>query len=878
MLNYLYRWIAICMMGFLPGQVLAQAYQVKGKLTDAAGEVVAYAKIVVKGQKNGIVSNEAGEFQLSLPRGKYRLLIDHLAYLPDSTDIVVPLAGPVLVTMEEDPFSLDIVEIEGGEKDPAYAIIRQVIEHKKDHQGGPEAFSAQLYVKSVLIKDDSTYFKPPKDPFAFIRSNKDNHDSTLGDTSLLSSDSLLTDSARIAQGADTIPPRPSIQTFVEMQARTYYQAPDQVKTVVEGYRDYQNQSAESGGVYVSFDDDNASQDYRTELTNPYLFIPKFPGAGLDFYQNLIPVLELGDRPFISPIHSTLWQLIYKFRLVDRTYENGKVVYEIDITPRNSEGPYFSGTIWVIDKDWMISRVDLDIQPSGLNLFSHFTFQHRYTRAIGGQWLLEEETYDYAIREGRSIKRGNTFVKYADYDLAPVYAKNFFRNEILRTDAAAFERDSSFWSEIRPMSLSTVEDAFVIKQDSISTYHRSAEYLREQDSIYNQLSWLDFLFQGITFRDRARGMRYYFDPIASQPRPFGVGGYRHAVGGSVVKTWSRKKALSFRGEFDYGVTNKDPKGSMRLGFLYDPRHDARAYVSVGDNYSTITNFTNIGAILSRSNFVNKRFIAAGHRREIANGLMLDVNADLADYRAINQLKLAEWGNELFGDLNIPLEFDPFRQFVLNFSISYTPFQQYYLEPFRKVNLPSKWPTFTMNYRHSIPGIFNSSIHFSSLTFIIEHEFRPGSFGISRWRVRAGTFPIQQGLRFTDYTFFRGSDPYFFANPLQAFQLLGPTLSTPNEYVEGHFLHDFGGALIDKIPLLKHTPLMITCGAGSLVVADQNFFHSEVYAGIQWPIRILTERFKIGAFYVTSYSNYSSGLSGEVKFGISFFDFNQKKWMY
>ena len=677
---------------------------------------------------------------------------------------------------------------------------------------------------------------------------------------------------------DSIPPSPTIQTFVEFVAQTYYLAPGMVKTIMEGYRDYHPQSVEGGGITVSFGDANSSQDYRTELNNPFLFLPKFPGAGFTFYQNLIPIQELGDRPFISPLHSTLWQLIYEYKLLSRTYVDGQVVFEIAVTPRNPEGPYFSGTIWIVNGDWAIKRVDLSIQPSALNLFRNFRFQHQYERRPGAIWLLTDAEYEYAIQGGKTIHRATTKAQYREYNLAAELSPKMFRQELLRTDAEAFEQDSSFWTRMRPYALDQKVEQFVVKQDSISLYHNSAEYIQKQDSIYNHLNWDDFLFNGIAYLDRGHGMHYFLDPLASQPRPFGVGGYRHSLGGSVVKTWNRQKQLRVRASIDYGFLNRDLKGEGGLNYLYDPRKAGRVFASAGDNYSTITNFTNLGAILSRSNFVNKRFIRFGASRELLNGLFVGFETDMADYRAIDQLKLSEFGNNLFGELNIPLEFDPFRQMILEVNVRYTPFQKFYMEPFRKVYLPSPWPTFAVQYRHSIPGVFGSKIHFSAVTFSIDHEFRPGAMGIARWRLRAGTFPIQEGLRFTDYTFFRGSDPYLFANPLSAFQLLGPTISTPNEYIEGHFLHDFGGALIDKIPLLKRTPLMITVGAGGLYIEDQDFWHSEVFGGLLWPIRIKTTRFKIGAYYVTSYSNHSDAIAGQVKFGVSFYDPFRQRWDY
>lgn len=870
---------------------VSSAQNLQGLVLDHEGNPIPFVTVKVLGSSQGTVTNDQGKFVLPILQNRSRIVFSHLGYRQDTISLTLPYNGLYVHTLTPDFYSIDIVEIEAGKKDPAYAIMKQVIEHKKDHRNGPDLYTCSSYVKSILITDDSTLWQPPKE-LVFMgielngersrekrRKNENPADSTsVADSTLVLADSSLLDTA-IVDTTPPGPPRPYMSTFVEMMRTTHYRAPREIKTIVDGYRDFQNRSAESGGIMISFDGGNASEDYRTELQNPLLFIPKYPGADLGFYQNLVSVYELGDRPFVSPLHSTLWQIVYKFRLVSREYINGRVVFEIEMTPRNPDGPYFSGTLWVVDREWALSKVDLSIQKAGLNVFNQFHFQHTYQKdQASGEWLLMEENYEYVVKDGKTLLKGSTFAEHKAYNLAPSFSKNFFRNEILRTDAEAFEKDSSYWETIRPYKLNALEETFVVKQDSIKTIQASDDYIRYQDSIYNRLGWRDIIFEGISYLDRGHGMRYFVDPLVSQPRPFGVGGYRHAFGGAVVKTWDRQKQLNVRPNINYGFNNKDLKGGARIGFLYDPRHFGRAYISGGDIYSTITTFTSIGAILSRSNFINKRYVGFGHTREIVNGLMLDVRFDFADFQAIDQLQLAEWGNELFGELNIPAEFDPFRQLMTEIRLTYTPFQKYVMEPFRKVNLPSPWPTFRLIYRQAIPGIFGSSINWSNITFVADQEIRPGGLGISRWRMRAGSFPIEGNLRFTDYTFFRGSDPYFFANPLRAFQLLGPTLSTPNEYVEAHYIHDFGGALIQKIPLLKKLPLHLAGGAGTLYIRDQNFLHSEVFAGIGVPIRIKADRLKISAYYVTSYSNYDAALAGQWKFGLSFYDPIRKRWSY
>jgi len=459
-----------------------------------------------------------------------------------------------------------------------------------------------------------------------------------------------------------------------------------------------------------------------------------------------------------------------------------------------------------------------------------------------------------------------------------HPKNFFKNELRRTEKEAFEKDSSFWVAQRPMGLNPLEKSFIYKQDSINKYLVSKEYLQKADSGYNHVGFMDVLFNGITHRDRLNGMDYYINALVEQVQPLAVGGYRHALGGNVSKTWKRGYKLGVGGEIDYGFQNQDLKGDINVRYTYLPRKFARATLRYGNIYSMINQFETLQAVFSRGNYLNKVYVGVEHLMEIHNGWMLDVKMDFGDYKAIDNIQLSDWSQTLFGETNIPESFDPFREFLLELDLRYTPGQKYQMEPYRKIILGSKWPTFRLKYKKAIPGFFGSEIDFDFLELGLDHEFRPATFGISPWTVRMGRFLSSKNARFTDFKFFRGSDPFFFANPLKAFQSLGPTINTKNAYFRANYIHDFGGLLLDKIPLLKRTPLQTSGGAGMLLIEDGTFFHSEVYAGLQWPFRIRRQRFKLGGYFVTAYSNQENAIDSQWKIGITFYNPIKRRWEY
>ncbi|MDB4286177.1 DUF5686 and carboxypeptidase regulatory-like domain-containing protein [bacterium] len=829
---------------FLGIQAIGQS--LSGRVTDQNGHNVAYATVYLEGTRYAAITNDKGEYSFHVKSGSYRAVFRHIGYEQKALPVVI--AGAVILDVElmGTDVQLEIVEINAGKKDPAYAIMKQVIANKKEYVKQFDTYSCNTYLKTLLEKDT---LPKRKQRLALI-------------------DSLGEDSLPVLGENRTV------DNLVESMSKTHFQFPGKYKSVVTAYRNLEVSGISERDLW----NDVEEAGYSTAIRNPYIFYQDVSEADFNFYKNLVVAPKLGDRPFISPLHAVSWQLTYKYKLEETFFEDGKVTYRISVTPRNPIGPYFEGELVIVDGIWAIKSVDLKAKPATLNFFKEFSLQHTYSITEDQRWVLEKEAYTYETQIGKSHYYGLTEALHSDYDLDTDFPRNFFGNELRRVEKEAFEKDSTYWERVRPVYLNSSERMFIQEQDSIFTLRTSPTYLAKQDSAFNHLSWLDFLFNGISFRHRPSRTQYYIFPISQQIAPLGIGGYRHTLGGYVKKRFKRGYDINVSGALDYGFNNNDLKGYGRVSYTYNPRKLGRIYVKYGDVYQLIYNLEALRAIFSRGNFINKVYGGVGHSMELFNGFNLDANVEFADHIAIDNLELSEWSQSLFGASNTPPSFEPFRELLFEVKARYTPGMKYHMEPYRKVNLGSKFPTFTLHYKKAVPGFLGSEINFDFLELGINHEFKVGTLGTSRWNAKAGKFLQAENLRFTDYKFFRGSDRYLFFNPLWAFQLLGPTISTKNEYFQGNYLHDFGGTLIGKVPLLKHTRLQLMGGGGTLLIRDGNFFHSELYTGIHYPFRIKTQRLKFGAYFVTSYSNHSNVIDSQVKFGVTFFNPAQNKWSY
>jgi hypothetical protein len=212
------------------------------------------------------------------------------------------------------------------------------------------------------------------------------------------------------------------------------------------------------------------------------------------------------------------------------------------------------------------------------------------------------------------------------------------------------------------------------------------------------------------------------------------------------------------------------------------------------------------------------------------------------------------------------------------LSYTPFQRYIREPKEKIILGSAWPTAYVSLRKGLPGIINSKVDFDYLEFGLQQEVKLGLIGTSRYIIKSGSFLSRRDLRIVDYQWQRRGDPVLFMNPDRAFQSLDSTFATFKRFYQAHYVHEFNGFLLNKIPLLKSLQLREVAGGGFLAAKERNLRYVEGFVGVEriikWPFDPLA-KFKIGVYVVGSAANQ---FSNPVKFkiGITSWDKRLNRW--
>jgi hypothetical protein len=167
---------------------------------------------------------------------------------------------------------------------------------------------------------------------------------------------------------------------------------------------------------------------------------------------------LNELPVVSPLHFTSI-LTYKFKLEETTFVNERMLFKIKVTPRKSGNASWEGYIWILDKSFSIMQVDLSLDKGGLLIYNDFNVKQEYEFNKDSILLLTRQEFDYSSKGGKSVFTGNTIAKYQNYEINPEFEKRFFKNEVAVTKQDAYDKDTSYWSQIRPVPLSIEEQNF-----------------------------------------------------------------------------------------------------------------------------------------------------------------------------------------------------------------------------------------------------------------------------------------------------------------------------------------------------------------------------------------------------------------------------------
>lgn len=866
------------------------AQEVTGVVKDNQGLPIPGVNVVIKNTYTGTVADENGHWKIAARPGKYTLVFSIMGYSTQEKEVVVKAGGANVETiLSQSVTQLNEALIVADTRDLAKEIMQEVRRKRKQYADGITDYTCGVYRKLSLLRVE------PK---------------SLRDSLMKAS----TDSLMEAAGAQLLTPKQKREARknarIKRRLAKHQQSmvPDSLRQmadtvrvryigdlneIVLGQVVYGGQYLESvkaentydpsppnNYIYISmgYDEEGLEVDrIQYIFESPYMVFNDAADWEFNFYKPLLKKEMICMQPLVSPL-SPSGPTLYRYDYAGLIYDDSTKVFRIKVTPIFPNDALFNGYMYIRDHSFTLYELDFTINESALDMVNSFRIRQKYVLMDSVRSVPMSTIIEYSIKEGRTEMTISGTSYYNDYRFE-VDSTGFKKHSLeqKKYDADALVRDSAWWASSRPLPLSDLELKYSHHIDSLRNLFSSEAFLHRMDSAYNRIDVWSFLVKGFMHRDRKHQIQYYINPLSAQMNFFGIGGYRHMLGANFNKRFSNDFLLESEVEASYGFNNHDLRGRYGLGLTYVPKRFVRTFVRFGDFYDMINTNPSITSAFSRGNYARTKMFSVAQRMEIVNGLFGELTFEHSDQQAIDNMQMDSWSNQLFGSVNQPLDFDRYVKTEFKLNLVYRIRQRYMFKGNRKILMGSDWPDIKFTWRKGIPGLLGSEVNFDYLEIGAGDYVRLNRYGISNWSFMMGSYVNRDNLRILEHKYFRGSDKFFFSNPLESFQLLGPTLNTSSAFIRGNYIHHLEGAFLNKIPLISRLKLSLAAGGGFLFMEENHFRHGEFFAGIEKPIRIRREMFRIGLYAVTSDNNINRA-DFTFKIGISMYNSYLKKWDY
>ena len=751
--------------------------QIIGTITDQKNEPLPFVNILVENTYKGTTSNNDGYYELNVTEVKtYNLVYTFLGYKTVKKQVQIDTFPFELnITLEEESVSLDEVVI-NSEENPADAIIRQAIAKRKENLEKINSFKADFYSRGLIKIVDA----PEKILGQDVGDLGGNLDST----------------------------RTGIIYLSETISKIQYLRPDKLKEKITASK----VSGDSNG----FSFNNAIDvDYN-------------------FYNNTIPF----GNEIISPIANNAFGY-YRYRLEGVFYdERGNLINKINVIPRRENDPVFSGSIYIVEDQWTIYALKLDITgaqariPAADILSLKQTFSYSEENNV---WALISQSLDFKYGLFGFKGDGRFTAVYSNYEFNQPLTKKDFGREIVAFENEANKKDSLFWNKIRPVPLTAEERTDYIKKDSIQLVKESKPYLDSIDAVKNKFKLGDIL--GYTYQDSQKDIRLGFDIPITDVKFNTVQGYTAKANVFFTKDYDDfNRYFSANANLEYGFSDDRLRATGALTYKFNDTSRRFLTLSGGVQVQQFNSANPINALENsiatlffEENYMKlyeRRFVQLNYSEELFNGFRFYSGVSYENRSALfnttDQTFYPKRNKEYTS--NNPLDptsasapFENHNIVKVNVSARINFDQDYLSYPDRKVNLFSeKYPTLVLGYEKGL-GATNSNYNFDQIKARLTQSFNIADKGRFRYNLRAGKFFNADDIAFMDFQHFNGNQINVSqrGNYTDVFNNLGYyDLSTNDSYLEMHAEHDFNGFILGKIPLLNKLNFNLVVGAHSL----------------------------------------------------------------
>ncbi|WP_340153223.1 DUF5686 and carboxypeptidase regulatory-like domain-containing protein [uncultured Marivirga sp.] len=765
--------LTLLLLTFCNQSTLAQNGEIYGIVKSENDEPMPYTNVVILGQAIGTSTNYDGEYSLKLKPGDYKISFQFIGYKSEVRDISLNANDKTEINpvLSVEKVFLNAVEVSAKAENPAYEIIRNAQKSREKYLSENKNISYSIYTKL----------------FGKAETNSDNMINFFG--------TMLT-------------PKNGIFYLSESVNRVYQYEQDK-------------KLQELKASLVLGDDLSASKN------NPVF---------IDLYQNrpFSVGSQMAQIRIASPIATDAFSF-YDYDFLGSFEEAGFTTHKIKLIPKGNDRNTFTGEIYIIDGSWRIYQSHIFLKSMAGDI------------EIRTQTIKNDETGTFLPFSSNLFleKTGSNLEVYYhnvayDYDFSATKPEQSEQlNKLI--DKSDYSKPASWWESTRQVEL-TEEEQRAYQMDRATKGNSFELEKSDNDSLYQSL---------IAKEKKPNPLQFYRKAMAegewnlSEKLGLDVGIFTfNTVEGGVIKP-----SLTFQDQFKnehkysasaslrYGFASHDFYAKGAFSYELNPANisfielEGGSYINQISGRPLITDYLNmLYTVFEKQNFqklYRNDFISLEWRREIVNGLDITLGTSFNKRQPLENNSDFNW----YDEEEEAREFSPnqaliqgqYRSFEQNdllkssLLLSYQPKRKFDLVNGRKLPLSSKYPVFTIGLD---VGVLDTE--YSRFWGNMSDGWSLNSVGFSKISVSYGQYLTGSNLTPIDFFHFMGNQIFISQNQRQfglAFQLLDYYQHSTSEYFVGaNFEHDFDGAILGRVPLLKKIGLKSYFMANYLQTAE------------------------------------------------------------
>lgn len=721
----------------------------EGKVTDAeTGDPIPFASVYFLGTTIGVATDFDGFYKIEGDAKTDTLVVSYIGYETKKKLYQKGISQVIDFQLKPEATSLgDFVVTAGKVENPAWEIIRQVIDNKGNND--KRRLDAYEY-----------------DSYNKIEIDIDNISDRLKQKKFMQKITAVLDSIEIIAGEDG---KPILPLFISESLSTFY------------YRS----------------DPRLSKEHvqRTKITGVGIedgsLISQVVGSSFqqyNFYQNRMNIVE---REFASPI-SDGWRLLYDYELEDSVYLGDEFCYLINFKPKNDQELAFLGNMWIAKEGYALKQIDATVQrTANLNFIEKIKIQQELERVNNEAWLPVKTRVLVDVAEITNKSAGflaKFYTSNKNLQVTEPRDIKFFERAIELAEDARIA-DEQFWEDSRHDKLTPTEVNVISMIDTLK-------------NIPIVKTWTTL---AKTF---ARGY-VEVGQLDLGPWPFLVGnndveGFRLRVGGRTNENFSRK--WQFNGYVAYGFDDEQFKYGVGTKMIADRDHwtvlDAQYRKDV-DQYGiqpdALTDIESGSAFLALTQLGNlvRPFRYEGYQfgafRQFSRAFSAGIRLKYTEYHP-------EFPFRYRTELNrpdSPLGSD-YATSEVTLRLKYARDEAFIINDNNRISLGTlRWPTFLVSVTRGFKGVAGGDFDYTRVNLGVSQRLKLGFWGISTYQVNAGhTF---EDLPYTMLNAHIGNEQFVYTNI--AFNTMNFFEFVSQSYASLRYQHQFEGFILNRVPLIR-----------------------------------------------------------------------------